>query len=107
MNNLETLAALLDMTIEAEELASETEKPVRLRELVVELRNKAKAERKQLRRNRQTDTRYDLCMIGILEELEFGRISWDNAPGMDARLARIRGEIERTIREIESNRRIM
>jgi hypothetical protein len=107
MNNLETLTALLDMTIEAGELASEVEKPVRLRDLVVELRSKAKDERTQARRNHRIETSYDLCMVGILQELNFGRISWDNVQGLDSRLARMREEIERTMEEIRTNRRIM
>ena len=50
MDNLETLNALLDMTKEAEELASDVEKSERLRSLVVEIRSKAKEERTRLRR---------------------------------------------------------
>ena len=53
MDNLETLNALLDMTKEAEELASDIEKPERLRSLVVEMRSKAREERKRLRRGQQ------------------------------------------------------
>ena len=106
MDNLETLNALLDMTNEAEELASEIEKPERLRLLVVEMRGKAREERKRFRRNRQIETRYELCMIGILEELDLGRVSWQNVIGLDSRLARIRKEIDRTVLEIKTNRLI-
>ena len=66
MDNLETLNALLDMTKEAEELASDVEKSERLRSLFVEIRSKAKEERTRLKRG---VSRYELCMIGILEEL--------------------------------------
>ena len=106
MDNLETLNALLDMTKEAEELASDVEKSERLRSLVVEIRSKAKEERTRLRRD-QKETRYELCMIGILEELDFGRVSWQNVIGLEARLGRIRDDIERTIQEIKSSRLIM
>jgi hypothetical protein len=43
---LETLNALLDGTHEAEELTSDIEKPERLRLLVVEMRSKARDERR-------------------------------------------------------------
>src|ERR1700687_6255416 len=99
MDNLETLSALLDMTKEAEELASDIEKSERLRSLVVEIRSKAKEERTRLRRDRQIETRYELCMIGILDELDFGKTSWHNVIGLEARLGRIRENIDRTIRE--------
>jgi hypothetical protein len=107
LDNLETLNALLDMTKEAEEWASDIEKPERLRSLVVEMRNKAIEERKRLRRYQHIETRYELCMIGILEELDFGRTSWQNVIGLEARLGRIREDIDRTIQEIKSNRSIM
>jgi hypothetical protein len=106
MDNLETLNALLDMTKEAEELASDIEKSERLRLLVVEMRSKAKEERTRSRRD-QKETGYSLCMIGILEELDFGRMSWQHVIGLEARLGRIREDIDRTIREIKSNRSIM
>ncbi len=108
MDNLETLNALLDMTKEAEELASDIEKSELLRSLVVEIRQKAKDEHNRLKRDRQRiETRYQLCMIGVLEELDFGRVSWQNLIGLEARLFRIREEIERTIQEIKSSRLIM
>jgi len=108
MDNLEKLNALLDMTKEAEELASDIEKSELLRSLVVEIRQKAKDEHNRLKRDRQRiETRYQLCMIGVLEELDFGRVSWQNLIGLEARLFRIREEIERTIQEIKSSRLIM
>ncbi len=107
MDNLQTLNALLDMTKEAEELASDIEKSERLRSLVVEMRSKAKDERNRLRRDRKTETRYELCMIGILEELDFGKVSWQNVIGLEARLGRIREDIDLTIREIKASRLIM
>jgi|ERR1039457_3112549 hypothetical protein len=61
--------ALLDMTKEAEESASDVVKSERLRSLVVEIRGNAKEEHNRLRREqRQMESRYQLCMIGILEE---------------------------------------
>jgi hypothetical protein len=107
MDNLETLDALLDMTKEAEELASDVEKSEPLRTLVVKMKSKAQEERTRLRRNQHVETRYELCMIGILEEFNFGKLSWQNVTGLDARLCRIREEINRTIKEIKANRLIM
>ena len=107
MDNLETLNALLDMTKEAEELASDVEKSERLRLLVVEIRSKAREERRTRLRRGQKETRYELCMIGFLEELDFGRVSWQNVIGLPARLGRIREDTELTIIEIKANRLIM
>jgi hypothetical protein len=108
MDNLETLNALLDMAKEAEELASDVEKPERLRSLVAEIRQKAKDEYKRLTRDRRKiETRYQLCIIDILEECDFGRASWLNVTDLDVRLWRIREEIQRTIKEIKSSRTIM
>jgi hypothetical protein len=108
MDSLDTLRALLDMTMEAEQLSSAFEKSERLRSLVVEIRQKAKDELKRLRRDsRATESRYALCMIGILEECEFGKVSWPNVLGLETRLGRIHEDIVRTIKEIKDNRRIM
>jgi hypothetical protein len=108
MDNLETLNALLDMTEEAEELASDTEKSERLRSLVVEIRSKVKDEHNRLRKGRlPMETPYQLCMIAILEELDFGKVSWQSVTGLDARLRRIREDIDRRIAEIKANRLIM
>ena len=108
MDNLETLNALLDMTKKAEELASDVEKSERLRSLVAEIRWKAKDEYNRLKRDRRKiETRYQLCMIGILEELDFGKVSWQNVIGLEARLGRIREDIDQTIGEIKASRLIM
>jgi hypothetical protein len=107
VDQLDMLNALLDMTAEAEELTSDIEKPERLRLLVVEMKSQARDECKRLRRNRQLKTRYELCMTGILEELDFGKMSWRDVFGLDSRLSRIREEIDRTIQEIKTNRKIM
>lgn len=107
VDELRTLTALLDITNSAWELATEVEGPEQLKQLVVELRTKAREERRHMRRDR-IGTRYELCMIGILEELSFvDRVSWDKVLGLDIRLTRIRAEIERTIVEIKDRRRIM
>jgi hypothetical protein len=106
MDNLETLNALRDMTKEAEDLASDIEKSDRLRSLVAEIRSKAKEEGTRSRRD-QKETGYSLCMIGILEELDFGRVSWQHVIGLEARLGRIHEDIDRTIQETKANRLIM
>jgi hypothetical protein len=108
MDNLETLNALLDMTKEAEELASDIEKPECLRMLVTEMRSKAKEERTRSTRDRQKiETSYQICMVGILEELDFGRVSWQNVIALEARLGRIHEDIDRTMAEIKASRLIM
>jgi hypothetical protein len=107
MDNLDTLNALLNMTKEAAKLASDIEKPERLRLLVVEMRSKAREERNRFRRSQHVETRYELCMIGILEEFDFGRVSWQNVMGLETRLRRIHEEIDRTIQEIKISRQIM
>ena len=107
MDNLETLNALLDMTKEAEELASDVEKSERLRSMVIEMRSKAKEERNRLRRDHQIETGYSFCMSGILEELDFGRVSWQHVIGLEARLGRIHEDIDRTMKEVKANRLIM
>jgi len=50
------LNALLDMTREAAELASDIETPERLRLLLVEMRNKEREKRTRLRRDHQIET---------------------------------------------------
>lgn len=107
VDELKTLTALLDITNSAWALATEAEKPERLKQLVAELRAKAREERRHMRRDR-IGTRYELCMIGILEELSFvDRVSWNKVLGLNMRLTRIREEIERTIVEIKDRRKIM
>jgi len=46
------------------------------------------------------------CSI-ILEDMDFGRVSWQNVIGLEAILGRIREDIERTIREIRAHRLVM
>jgi hypothetical protein len=43
-------------------------------------------------------------MIGILEELDFPRVSWQNVIGLEARFERIREDIDRTMTQIKANR---
>ncbi len=109
MDNLQTLNALLDMAKEVEELASHVEKSDRLRSLFVEMKSKAGEEGKRLIRGQELEiaTRYELCMIEILEEFDFGRVSWQNVTDLESRLRRIREELERTIKEIKASRLIM
>lgn len=107
MDDLETLSALLGVTDEAQELVSEFGKPERLRLIFLEMRSRVREERRRLSHHRK-GTRFDLCLIGILEELYFlDKSSWEDVVGLDSKLARIREEIERTILEIKANRRIM
>ena len=45
-------------------------------------------------------------MIGILEELDFGKVTWQNVTGIATRLGRIQEDIDRTLQEIKSSRSI-
>lgn len=108
MDSLEMLRTLLQMTTEAEELASDVEKSERLRILIWDIRRKARDEHDRLRREkRHIETHYQLCMIGILEECNFGSVSWRNVLGLEVRLNRIHEDIDKTIKEIKANRQIM
>ena len=71
MDNLELLGTLLQMTEEAEELASDIVKSERRRSLVVKIKRQAKDEHNRLRRDRlPIETSYQLCMIEILEQCD-------------------------------------
>ena len=61
MDNLETLNALLDMTKEAEEMASDVEKSERLRSLVVEIQKQGKGRVQQV--ERRSKNRNTLCTV--------------------------------------------
>jgi hypothetical protein len=108
MDSLEVLKTLLAMTTEAEKLATDTVMTERLSSLIGEIRCKARKECGRLKHDlRQIGTRYQLCMVGIGEECFFGRAPLPNVTGLEARLKRIRAEIDRTMKEIEGSRRIM
>jgi hypothetical protein len=108
MDRLEVLKTLLRLTTEAEELAPVAMGSERLRSLIGEIRRKARAEHDRLRQvQRPIESRYQLCMIGILEECNFGKASWPELIGVDARLRRIHEEIDRTIKEVKADRLIL
>jgi len=101
------MAELLQMTGQAQELLSEFGMPQRLRQLLVDMRSRAREEGKRLSHHRK-GTRYDLCLIGIIEEFYFlDKTDWETVVGLDLRLSRIREEIERTMQEIKAKRKIM
>ena len=107
-DTLKTLETLIELTIEAEELASDIEKSERLRLLVVDIRRNARAENERLKTDRQPqESQYQLCITVILEECNFGRVAWPNVTGLESRLRRIHQEIDRTIQTIKANRAIM
>ena len=112
MQRLNTLNMLLEMTKEAERLASEGVQTERINTLMAKIRRKAHEEQEKLGRDqRQSEsfipTRYELCMIGISEECSFGRSSIPGVSALGGRLGRIREEIDRTIKEVKVNSRIM
>ena len=112
MQRLNTLNMLLEMTKEAERLASEGVQTERINTLIGSIRRKAHEEQEKLGRDqRQSEsfipTRYQPCMIGIREECNFGRSSIPSVSALGGRLGRIREEIDRTIKEMKVSSRIM
>lgn len=112
MEKLKALDTLLEMTTEAEALASEGEQMERIKTLIAEIRRKAQQEHERVRGDRggresQNPTRYELCMIGIREEFGHCRQSIPNMPALGASFSRIHEEIDRTIKEIKSRRTVM
>jgi hypothetical protein len=113
MEKLRTLKALLEMTSEAEGLASSNALPTeRLKSLIGDISRRAQEEHEALKRDqRQRDsdqrnfycpTRYQLCIIGIRHEFNFSGASLSDMVGLEARLSRIHEDIARTIKEIKS-----
>jgi hypothetical protein len=112
VEKLNTLSTLLEMTQEAERLASEGEQMERIKTLIVEIRRKAQQEHQRIRGDwRQRDspnpTRYELCMIGIREELSLGRSAVPTMLTLSASFGRIHEEIDRTIKEIKAKHKVM
>ena len=112
MDKLQTLNTLLEMTKEAEELASEGGPMERIDTLVAEIRRKAQQEHQRVRGDHGRGqfrelTRYELCMIGIREEIGRGNKPRPNIPALSASFSRIHEEIDRTITEIEAKRSVM
>jgi hypothetical protein len=112
VEKLNTLSTLLEMTQEAERLASEGEQMERIKTLIVEIRRKAQQEHERIRGEwRRSDspnpTRYELCMIGIREELSRGRSAVPTMPALSASFRRIHEEIDRTIKEIKGKHKVM
>ena len=109
---LKTLDTLLEMTKEAEGLTSGVVQGERLKALIGDIRQVARRECDRLnghRRQREPvyPTRYQLCMIGVLEEVGFSSSSLTKMTGLEARLQRIHEEIDRSIKELKASRRIM
>ena len=112
MEKLRALNTLLEMTQEAERLASKGEQMERIKTLIVEIRRKAQQEHQRIRgdwrrRDSPIPTRYELCMIGIREELSLGRSAPPTLPGLSASFGRILEEIDRTITEIKGKHKVM
>jgi hypothetical protein len=99
MEKLKTLDQLLEITSEAEGLASDGVDTDTLRSLFGKIRRIAK--------DALSPTRYQLCMIGIVEECNLSRSSSMSLVGLQARLSRMHEDIARTIKEIKASRQIM
>jgi hypothetical protein len=109
---LKALGTLLEMTKEAEKLASEGEQMERIKTLIAGIRRKAQLEHERTRgdqrpRESANPTRYELCMIGIREEFGRGSKSIPNLPALSASFSRIHEEIDKTIQEIKAKDLVM
>jgi len=112
VEKLRTLNTLLEMTKEAEKLASEGGSVERITTLIAEIRRKARQEQASGRgghgwRNSPNLTRYDLCMIGINEEIGRGNKPILITPALSASFGRILEELDRTIKEVKANHLVM
>jgi hypothetical protein len=112
VEKLRTLNTLLEMTKEAEDLASKGEQMERIKTLIAEIRRKAQKEYERTRGDQgrgepPNPTRYELCMIGIREEFGRGSKSNLNMPALRGSLGRIQEEIHRTINEIKARHQVM
>jgi hypothetical protein len=95
VEKLRTLNTLLEMTKEAEDLASKGEQMERIKTLIAEIRRKAQKEYERTRGDQgrgepPNPTRYELCMIGIREEFGRGSKSNLNMPALRGSLGRPR-----------------
>jgi hypothetical protein len=100
------------MTKEAEKLASEGGSVERITTLLAEIRRKVRLEQASGRggdgwRNSPNPTRYELCMIGISEEIGRGNKPILITPALSARFARILEELDRTIIEVKAKHQVM
>ena len=107
MKNLRTLTELHRMATEARKVAPDATQVVRLKELIGNMKRavhdaSARHRTAQKRRESYIPTRFELCVTGLQEELNFGGKPPSDIGGLEARLSRICEEIERTIRDIRS-----
>jgi uncharacterized small protein (DUF1192 family) len=112
VEKLRTLNTLLEMTKEAVTLASEGGSVERITTLTAEIRRTARQEHERVRRGQESrlspnPTRYELCMIGICEEIGRGNKPLLNMPALSASFSRIHEEIDRTIKEIKAKHLVM
>ena len=112
MEKLRTLTELLRMATEARKVAPDAAQVVRLKALIGDMRRaahdaSARQRTAQKRRDLYIPTRFELCVLGIQEELNFGRKPPSDIGGLEARFSRICEEIERTMRDIKANRHVM
>ena len=111
MEKLKTLDQLLEITSQAEGLASDGVDTDTLRSLFGKIRRIAQEEHAKNKEHTQRDalspTRYQLCIIGIVEECNLNRSSSLSLVGLQGRLSRMHEDISRTIKEIKASRQIM
>jgi hypothetical protein len=105
MKKLRTLTELLKMASEARKVASDPAQVVRLKSLIADMKRRAHDASARQRRTAQkqresySPTRFEVCVTGIREELDFGRRPLSGIGGLEARLSRICDQIERTIQD--------
>lgn len=99
------------MATEAQKVAPDVAQVVRLKALIADMKRaahdaSARQRTAQKQRDSRNPTRFELCVIGIQEELDFGRKPPSDLGCLEARFSRICEEIERTIRDIKANRNV-
>jgi hypothetical protein len=112
MEKLRTLLTLLEMTKDAERLASEGKQMERIKTLSPEIQGTAHKEYARVRggqgwRVTPNPTRYELCMVGLREELSHRSTVTQTMTALSASFGRILEEIDRTIKEIKAEHEVM
>jgi hypothetical protein len=100
------------MATEAQKVFPDAAQVVRLKALIGAMKRtahdaSARQRTAQKRRDSYVPTRFELCVMGIREELNFGVNPPSDLGALEARLSRICEEIERTIRDVKAHRNVM
>lgn len=100
------------MATEARKVASDPAQLVRLKALIANMKRAAHDASARQRRTAQKHrdsyipTRFELCVTGIREELDFGRRPLSELGSLEARLSSICDQIERTIKDANAAQQV-